>query len=441
MAAAGVRLDDSPDTRANLLSVLTRHPALIAASRSAEPLLTVDASFDGGVVAVGDPFGGVAFHDAVTLAPLGSFPDPPWTLKFRPGGTTLAMAANPYNPNGPRQLDPVPVVIVDASTFQLADTQLGGQPGPRASALSLEYSADGRFLAAAFDVYGADSDVPTAGAVAVWDLSAPQQPVRRFDAASVGQVGGWVGLSPDGALLYTGEIGGRVLVRDVATGELVRSVDIAHVGGEVSPDGAVVAVADGRDVVLLDAATLTEQRRLEGHAGLATLQFSRDGTRFASGYDDGTVIVWDVATGAVQEQFNGHAGSVMEVAFSPDGATLYTVSLDRSLLAWDLDGSRRFVAIGRRASHSGQRRLRDRRPTGDQVTYVGGLSGKADAMQFLDLSDDRMSPVIEVGHGGIGDVRGRPPAYGEVATSGRDRVRARVGPRHRPAPPRARHRR
>ena len=43
-------------------------------------------------------------------------------------------------------------------------------------------------------------------------------------------------------------------------------------------------------------------------------------------------------------------------------------------------------------------------------------------MQFLDLAENRMSPVIEVGHGGIGDVRGRPPAYGEVATSGRDRM-------------------
>ena len=173
MAAAGVRLDDSPDTRANLLSALTRHPALIAAHRSTEPLLTVDASFDGGVVAVGDPFGGVAFRDSVTLAPLGSFPDPPWSLKFRPGGSTMAMATNPYVPNGPQQLDPVPVVIVDASTFQLSDIQLGGQPGPRARALNLEYSADGRYLAAAFEVYGNESDEPTAGAVVVWDLAFP----------------------------------------------------------------------------------------------------------------------------------------------------------------------------------------------------------------------------------------------------------------------------
>ena len=202
----------------------------------------------------------------------------------------------------------------------------------------------------------------------------------------------------------------------------MRSVDIPHVGGEVSPDGAVVAVADGRDVVLLDAATLSEQRVLEGHAALTTLQFSRDGTRFASGYEDGTVIVWDVATGTVQDRFDGHAGGVMELAFSPDGATLYTVSLDRSLLAWDLDGSRRFVAISQAPATPGNADYAIVVPTGDQVTYVGGLYGTPDAMQFLDLADNHMSPVIEVGHGGIGDVRGRPPAYGEVATSGRDRM-------------------
>ena len=193
------------------------------------------------------------------------------------------MATNPFNPNGPGQLDPVPVVIVDAATFEPAETQLGGQPA-RAAATNLEYSANGRYLVVAFELFGDDPDVSTGGAVAVWDLEAPGQPVRRFDADSVYDFG-WVGLSPDGALLYTGSAGGAsVVVRDVATGTLVGSVAIAHIGGEVSPDGAVIAVADGRDVVLLDAATLTERRRLEGQANLTTLQFSRDGTRFATGY-------------------------------------------------------------------------------------------------------------------------------------------------------------
>jgi WD40 repeat protein/DNA-binding SARP family transcriptional activator len=421
MAVAGVRLDDSSDTRANLLTALTTNPALVAASRSAEPLLTVDASFDGKVVAVGDPFTGIAFHDAVTLAPLGTFDDPPWTLKSRPGGTTLAMAANPFNPNGPQQLDPVPVLIVDTSTFALASSQLGGQP-ERATAKGLEYSANGRYLAVVFELYGDDPDASIGGAVAVWDLEAPGQPVQRFDADSAYDFG-WLGLSPDGALLYTASAGGQsVVVRDVATGTLVNSVAIPHIGGEVSPDGAVIAAADGRDVVLLDAATLTEQRRLEGQANLTTLQFSRDGTRFATGSEDGVVTLWDVDTGTVVDQFRGHSGTVMELAFSPDGATLYTVSLDRSLLAWDIEGTRRFVAEQRAPATPANADYAIVAPHGELITYVSGLNGQPDAMQFLDLTANEMSPLIEVGHGGIGDVRLRPPKFDQVATTGRDGV-------------------
>ena len=442
MAAAGVQLDDSPDTRANLLTALTRHPALIAATRSAEPLLTVDASFDGGVVAVGDPFGGVAFHDAVTLAPLGSFPDPPWTLKFRPGGTTLAMAANPYNPNGPQQLDPVPVVIVDASTFEPAD-----DPARRAT------GATGA---------GAEPRVQRRRAIPRRSVRGVRGRLRRTDGRRgrrLGPVGaptsrcadstpppwlrsdGWAS-APTARSCTPADSTARVSVRDVATGELVRSVDIAHVGGEVSPDGAVVAVADGRDVVLLDAATLTEQRRLEGQADLTTLQFSRDGTRFASGYDDGTVIVWDVATGAVQDQFNGHAGGVTELAFSPDGATLYTVSLDRSLLAWDLDGSRRFVAIGQAPATPGNADyaivVADRRS--------GHLRRRPQRQPRRDAVPRPHRQPHEPGH------RGRPRRHRRRARH--DRRSTARSPRadatgwcvsgtarHRPAPPRARRRR
>ena len=228
-------------------------------------------------------------------------------------------------------------------------------------------------------------------------------------------------ISPDGALLYTRSAGGAsVVVRDVETGTLVSSVAIAHIGGEVSPDGAVVAVADGRDVVLLDAATLTERRRLEGQANLTTLQFSRDGTRFATGTEDGAVTVWDIDTGAVLDQFRGHSGTVTELAFSADGATLYTVSLDRSLLAWDLDGSRRFVAKRAGPATPANADYAMVLRSGELIAYVSGLSGQPDAMQFLDLTTNEMSPRVEVGHGGIGEVRPRPPEYDQVATTGRD---------------------
>ena len=54
--------------------------------------------------------------------------------------------------------------------------QLGGIP-ESAYVSAPHYSADGRFLAAAFE----DVDGGADSAVVVWDLASPQQPVLQFD--------------------------------------------------------------------------------------------------------------------------------------------------------------------------------------------------------------------------------------------------------------------
>jgi WD40 repeat protein len=58
--------------------------------------------------------------------------------------------------------------------------------------------------------------------------------------------------------------------------------------------------------------------------------------------EDEKVIVWDPATEQPVEVLSGHAGPVHGVAFSGDGKTLYTSSLDGVVLGWDLGGMRRF---------------------------------------------------------------------------------------------------
>jgi WD40 repeat protein len=108
------------------------------------------------------------------------------------------------------------------------------------------------------------------------------------------------------------------------------------------------------------------------------------------------------------------------LAFSPDGATLYTVSQDRSLLAWDLDGSRRFVAEQRAPATPASADYAFVTRNGELITYVSGLNGQPDAVQFLDLTTNEMGPLIRVGHGRIGEVRLRPPDFDQVATTGRD---------------------
>ena len=53
------------------------------------------------------------------------------------------------------------------------------------------------------------------------------------------------------------------------------------------------------------------------------------------------MIVWNVARASAGETLEGHAGQVSGLAFSADGATLYSGGLDSKIVIWDLAGGRR----------------------------------------------------------------------------------------------------
>ena len=101
-----------------------------------------------------------------------------------------------------------------------------------------------------------------------------------------------------------------------STGQLVRGVHQMHVAA-VDVDGNV-----GWTSFDLAERSPHHVNTLEGHGSRVTsVSLSPDGTTLSSASSDGTVRLWDVATGVVTRTFEESASSV---AFSPDGTTLAT---------------------------------------------------------------------------------------------------------------------
>ncbi len=93
----------------------------------------------------------------------------------------------------------------------------------------------------------------------------------------------------------------------------------------LSPDGKTLATATVTgDIVLFDAATGKELKRLGNHGGdVLSLAFDEDGQLLASAGLDGTAKMWNLRSGKTVHSLNG-MGPVA-AAFSPDGKLLATV--------------------------------------------------------------------------------------------------------------------
>jgi len=106
-----------------------------------------------------------------------------------------------------------------------------------------------------------------------------------------------VAFSPNGELLATtGDKENVTRLWKTANGQPITAVDgIAPV---FSPDGHILMTVAKKAVKLWDVDTATPKFTLTGHDGdITATAFSSDGSKVATGSEDGTVKLWDAATG------------------------------------------------------------------------------------------------------------------------------------------------
>ena len=251
------------------------------------------------------------------------------SVAFSPDGNTLTIG-----------FDDGEVGLWDLGTGK-NKTILRGHIG---GAVSLAFNKDGTLLASGsrgkqgFSSW-VDADVH------VWDVSTGRV---KFTLEGHSDSVRSVAFSPDSNTVASGSDDDSVILWDVTTGKRKSILGNRFQSVAYSPDGRTIAAGSVEGTVRLwDAISGVPKTTLKGHIGrVDSVAFNEKGTLLASGstgrYHHGggwsgtKVLLWDVASGALESTLSGHSGRVSSVVFSPDGNTIASGSDDDTVILWNV---------------------------------------------------------------------------------------------------------
>jgi len=280
------------------------------------------------------------------------------------------------------------------------------------------FSPDGKQV-----LSGSDSQV------ILWDAVSGQE-IRTFkESLDIGSITS-IAFSNDGKKILAGfgssfgstnTTSSRVILWDASSGQRIKTFygyTRTVTSAVFSPDSNyIISGFEDGTAKLWDVANNTsnvipvmlyerEIRTFSGHtSNVNSVVFSPDGRRALSGYDDGTVKLWDMASGREVAYFSrSHASNIVSkesnfrffggmlysaflkdnritsVAFSPDGKQALSGSNDRTVKLWD-------VASEELRTFSGHKKP------------VNSVAFSPDGKQALSGSDDQMVKLWDVSSG------------------------------------------
>jgi WD40 repeat protein/transcriptional regulator with XRE-family HTH domain len=261
-----------------------------------------------------------------------------------------------------------------------------------------------------------------------------------------------VAFAPDGSILASAGDGAFVQLLEVRSGTLLETLTHPDPVSAVAwcPDQRLLATGDQQGRILIWAVSATALlilvETLPGHSdGVEGLAFSPDGSILASGSWDGTIKLWDVSplrggpssdaghesvqaglrgsstrgsVGATSDHLRrtliGHTERVNRVAWSPDGRTLASSSLDQTIWLWDVErGNNRRVLHGHTAGVKGLAFTSDGRSL---------LSGGEDGtLRLWDVTSGQCIRVVQGYGASLYDVDWSPDGT-RLASGGSDAV-------------------
>jgi len=302
--------------------------------------------------------------------------DRPQQVRVSPDGRTIAVSTNNnvmrfYDTRTHRQIRKMPLINADYTYVPSTGDLFAAAPGPKPAYKLLDpdsgrslgsfvfsrlwqrtpstpfepaiVTRDGHYAFVIWAVWYPDGREGATYAE-TWRLNQPG-PSRLVPLRAKGIIAATG--TPDGRLVIA--TNGAISTWDSATMRRISEVPgprlkVAFVSGALSPDGRTLAygLEDGT-VHFFDVASGKTIAGTGAHsAGVTRMAFSPDSRIAVSTGDDGLAILWNPATGVPVERLTGHSGRILWPDFSADGETLYTPSLDGTILQYDLGGGRRF---------------------------------------------------------------------------------------------------